>query len=163
MRNRELLALSIMLVSQLAPAQHCFAQVVAGNSQVASIGTAGQSVDLDSAYVNARNLLSLENYEDGIKLLTDLANGGYSRAQKLLGDLCRDGTRMPKNYEKAGQWYQKAADLGNVVSQTMIGVLYENGQGVEQNYQTAKEWYQKAAAQGYEPAQRQLQSLLQHK
>ena len=54
---------------------------------------------------------------------------------------------------KAVEWYQKAAEQGEVHAQYNLGVMYANGQGVKQDYLKAFEWYQKAAEQGDADAQ----------
>ncbi len=58
-----------------------------------------------------------------------------------------------KNYEKAVEWYQKAAAQGLSSAQCNLGFCYAHGQGVTQNYEKAVEWYQKAVAQGHSSAQ----------
>ena len=66
---------------------------------------------------------------------------------------------MPQDYDRAREWYQKAATAGDAGAMDSLGVLYENGYGVPQSYQKAKEWYQKAAAAGNADAQRRLRTL----
>ncbi len=58
-----------------------------------------------------------------------------------------------KNYEKAVEWYQKAAAQGLSSAQCNLGFCYESGRGVTQNYDKAVELYQKAAEQGNSNAQ----------
>ena len=53
-----------------------------------------------------------------------------------------------KEYEKAVEFYQKAADKGYTNAQYNLGVMYDNGWGVRQDYIKAVELYQKAADQG---------------
>ncbi len=61
-----------------------------------------------------------------------------------------------KDYAKAVEWFQKAADQGNADAQDWLGVCYYNGRGVQQDYKQAVEWYQKAANQGDAAAQNRL-------
>ena len=49
------------------------------------------------------------------------------------------------NYEKAVEWYTKAAEEGDSDAQYSLGICYSFGRGVEQNYEKAVEWYTKAA------------------
>lgn len=53
-----------------------------------------------------------------------------------------------ENFEKAAEWYQKAAGNGLDVAQWRLGELYARGIGVEQNINKAIELRTKAAEQG---------------
>ena len=55
------------------------------------------------------------------------------------------GRGIPKNYEKAMNWYLKSAKKGNGLAMNNIGYFYQNGLGVPVNYETAMNWYLKAA------------------
>ena len=55
---------------------------------------------------------------------------------------------MARDYGKAREWYQMAADAGNTDAMYNLGVLYANGYGVAQDYDKARQWYQKAADAG---------------
>lgn len=47
---------------------------------------------------------------------------------------------MPKNYEKAAEWYRKAADQGDTLAKESVDKLYRNGK-ISSNYniETTKE------------------------
>ena len=51
---------------------------------------------------------------------------------------------MAKDYEKAVEWFSKAAEQGNAKAMRRLGVCYKHGYGVEKDGVTAKEWYAKA-------------------
>ncbi len=57
------------------------------------------------------------------------------------------------NYNKAREWYEKAAIEGYSNAQNNLALMYANGQGVKQDYLKAKEWYEKAAIQGNSKAE----------
>ncbi len=61
-----------------------------------------------------------------------------------------------KDYLKAFEWCQKAAENGDTNAQTYIGNMYYYGDGVEQDYAKAMEWHQKAAWNGNASAQNNL-------
>lgn len=67
---------------------------------------------------------------------------------------------MTQDYDKAFEWYTKAADQGLDVAQLNIGDLYENGYGVPQDYDKAFEWYKKAAEQGNQEASNRIGRLV---
>ncbi len=49
-----------------------------------------------------------------------------------------------KDYEKAFEWFQKAADRGDGKAQYFLGDMYNKGKGVDQDSGKAFEWFQKA-------------------
>ena len=57
----------------------------------------------------------------------------------------KKGNGVKQNYEKAVEWYTKAAEQGNSEAQDTLGDCYYLGNGVEQNYEKAVEWYTEAA------------------
>jgi TPR repeat protein len=64
-----------------------------------------------------------------------------------------------KQYEKALEYFQLAADNGNAVAQDKLGIMYHKGYGVEKSYQKAVEYYQLSADNGYSNAQINLDNL----
>jgi TPR repeat protein len=67
--------------------------------------------------------------------------------------MIEQGRGAQKSFQKAAQWYQKAAKQGHVQAQNNLAWLYEKGQGVEQSLVTAYACFDVAAAQGFELAQ----------
>ncbi|MGA9211281.1 tetratricopeptide repeat protein [Kaistella sp.] len=53
-----------------------------------------------------------------------------------------------ENYQKARDYYEKAADLGSAYANVRLGYHYKKGLGVEKDYKKAFEYYQKAAKKG---------------
>ena len=62
------------------------------------------------------------------------------------------GTGVEQSYEKAVEWYLKAAEQGLAMAQYNLGEMYALGDGVEQSNEKAREWLQKAADQGFDCA-----------
>ena len=76
------------------------------------------------------------------------AEQGYSRAQRKLGEVYKDGILgQDKSLLKSFQWYNKAAEQGDSSAQFYIGYYYDKGQGVEKDAFKAVEWYLRASAQ----------------
>ena len=94
----------------------------------------------------------IKNEEKGNVILEYCALKGSARAQRRLGGCYYD----KKNYQKAVEWYTKAAEQGNASSQYSLGICYYKGYGVEKDYQKAVEWWTKAAEQGNASAQNNL-------
>jgi TPR repeat protein len=63
------------------------------------------------------------------------------------------GEGVDKDYKKAVEWFEKAAEEGLAAAQFHLGQMYESGWGVGQSDSMAMRWFAKAAAQGLEPAQ----------
>jgi hypothetical protein len=66
------------------------------------------------------------------------------------------GHGVTTDYEKAREWYEKAAEKGHANAQWSLGIIYYCGLGVQRNSVKAYEWHQKAAAQGLANAQHSL-------
>ena len=50
-----------------------------------------------------------------------------------------------KDYEKAMQWYNKAAEKGHPIAICNIGNMYAHGKGVEKDYEKAAQLLRQAA------------------
>lgn len=76
-----------------------------------------------------------------------------------LGENYYYGNGVVQSYEKAIEWYEKAANQGFEEAQCTLGYMYSNGKGVKQNYYKAVEWYRKAANKGYAKGQYNLGTM----
>ena len=85
--------------------------------------------------------------------------GGYN----LLGMLYMSGRGVPKNLNKARNYFEKAIDLGFKRSYGNLGLIYElGGQGIPQDKKKAKHYYKLAAKNGYAPPMFNLANLYAH-
>lgn len=92
-----------------------------------------------------------------IETLIMEASAGNSQAMNDLGMAYYEGTLLSKNYSKAMEWLQKAADAGETDCYYTIGMIYEKGgDGIKQNMDAAMSWYNKAADLGDEDAKLKL-------
>ena len=97
-----------------------------------------------------------------IAIILMIINPGILFAQTISDDFDKGNSYyygkngVPKDYEKALFWYEKAANKGNAKAQCMLGNIYELGYGVKKNDAKAVEWYNKAAEQGNVYAQCRL-------
>jgi hypothetical protein len=78
-----------------------------------------------------------------------------------LGLKYHKGTEVKQDYQKAVQWYRKAADQGHAHAQYNLGSMYYSGKGVCQDYSKAVRWLRKAAEQGSKDAQYLLAGMFQ--
>ena len=84
------------------------------------------------------------------------ANQGDPSAQYSLGLKYYSGEGVSQSYNKAFEWYQKAAMQNYSDAQYNLGYMYENGKGTSKDLSKALNWYKKSALQGDADAQNQL-------
>ena len=88
-----------------------------------------------------------------LNMLQTEADKQNPRAMLTLGNIWEGSISIQnRNYGKALEWYQKAADLDLTEAYFHVGVCYEIGMGTAPNMETALENYEKASAKGFAPA-----------
>lgn len=78
-----------------------------------------------------------------------------AQANLFLGKIYQEGSGVRINYQRAIQYYQKAA-REYPEAHYLIGYFYEAGSGVAKSWSTAKSYYQAAADKGHELAKKRL-------
>ena len=63
-----------------------------------------------------------------------------------LGEQYACGEGVPRDYDRARQWYAKAARQGHAHALLRLGDIHKEGKGVPRNGAKAQQWYAKAAA-----------------
>jgi hypothetical protein len=111
--------------------------------------------------VAAIAVLTVRAQQTGIDTaLLAKANSGDAAAQVAVGENYAAGTGVARDYKAAAQWYQKAADKGDVAGQLHLAVLYrDGGEGFERDMAQAAEWYRKAGDHGDVGAQGMMGTL----
>lgn len=84
-----------------------------------------------------------------------------SMAQYYLGSMYVNGEGVEKDYSRAVELFQKAAEQGHLKAQTNLGVMYYKGEGVSADLIEARKWFQKAAQQGDENAIFNLERIVE--
>jgi len=87
------------------------------------------------------------------------AENGQSKAMLNLGLLYEQGLGVARNFTKALEWYQKAANAGVGEAHMRVGVCYEIGVGTAADMGKAVANFEKAAALGHVPAQSKLAGI----
>lgn len=104
-----------------------------------------------------RGQQSCENDDNSKKFINAYVKAlqGSMQSQYEIGEYFEKGLSgtIPKNENKAFEWFQASGIQGHGQSQANLGKYYLNGIGTEKNYNKAVEWYQKAAHQGIASAQ----------
>ena len=75
------------------------------------------------------------------------AKRGDAEAQFKVGRMYEKGLGVKQDYNKAREYYEKAAAQNVGLAFVNLGYTYEKGLGVKQDYNKACEYYEKAAAQ----------------
>ncbi|HHT08532.1 MAG TPA: sel1 repeat family protein [Clostridiales bacterium] len=85
--------------------------------------------------------------EQALAWLQKAAHQNYDKAVFWMGRVHFYGwLGFDFDVKTAREYYEKAAELGNVEASIQLGFMYETGQSVERNYDKAREYYEKAAA-----------------
>ena len=84
------------------------------------------------------------------------AEKGQPRAMLNVGILNEQGIGVPRNFTKALEWWQKAADAGEKEALLRVALCYEVGMGTKADMGKAVSNLQKAAELNYAPAQHRL-------
>ena len=106
--------------------------------------------------------LDAHRFQEALKILKPLAEGGYTRAQFALGRLY---TTLPGGYRndpEALRWFQAAAKRGHAQAQHEIGTRHMHGNQMPKDLTRAIEWLEKAAAQGVGQAAQSLGHLYEN-
>ena len=72
------------------------------------------------------------------------AAGGNTIAMTRLGYMYGNGNGVPVDYQKAVEWYTKAADSGSSEAAWNLGNLYMGGYGVTKDVEEANRWFARA-------------------
>ncbi len=114
------------------------------------VAEAGNEHDPNVLVLNASQMQALEAR----------AQAGEANAQYVLGAAYRKGgPLLEKKPAATVQWWQNAAEQGNVKAQNGLGYMYHTGEGVARDYVQAAKWYRMAAEQGDAVAENNLGNL----
>lgn len=89
--------------------------------------------------------------ENGCKLILDDYKVRCKKQIHVLYSLAKiheEGNDTKQDFEKAFDYYLRAAEFGHIGAMYNLGSLYENGEGVAQDYRKAVEYYTQAANKG---------------
>jgi GAF domain/Sel1 repeat/PilZ domain len=110
-----------------------------------------------SKWVSAQNAAPHKAQPQSVEELQKLADQGDADAQYQIGVRFMD--RVPPDSVQAMQWFERAAESGNVAAQSALGAYYWAGRGVPQDLSKAYFWSAIALAQGDENSKQRLEGL----
>ncbi|HPF47625.1 MAG: sel1 repeat family protein [Alphaproteobacteria bacterium] len=108
-----------------------------------------------SAYADieqAKEAYFIGDYSRAMVEFVPLAEQGDTYAQIKVGQLYENGWGTDINYEKARQWYEKAALADDPLAHVALAKLYGYGRGVSKNFSRVQSHLLKAADLGYSHA-----------
>ena len=88
------------------------------------------------------------NYEEGFKLLTELAEKDYPEAMYNLGKIYFEGYGTRRDIIRANYWLMRATEGGHLFAAKMLGDCYYDGIGVAIDHKLAYKHYKMAADLG---------------
>ena len=106
--------------------------------------------------------LDAHRFQEALKILKPLAEGGYTKAQYTLAQLY---TTLPGGYRndpEAIRWLTAAARRGYAQAQLELGTRHMHGNQLPKDLNRAIEWLEKSAAQGIGQAAQSLGHLYEN-
>jgi len=88
------------------------------------------------------------NQDNDVAALQTEAEKGDRNAQFALAVRYQFGNGVKPDFNKAADWYSKAANAGHLGAMNNLAALYFDGKGVERNYTKAGELYKQLADVG---------------
>ena len=110
----------------------------------------GEGVAVDEAQAYTWFLLAAEGgsvpARDGVERLgAPLSPAERAEAFRKAGDMCLKGEEVPKDFDKALKWAERAAKAGDTDSMLWLAETYQEGRGVPKNAVRGLEWCRLAA------------------
>ena len=97
----------------------------------------------------ARDLMEANQFGDAMKELLPAARSGNAEAEELIGVMYAMGLGVPRDDERAFEWYLRASMKGHPGAQSGVGFYYEIGRGMPAPDLTrAYMWYALSAIGG---------------
>jgi TPR repeat protein len=88
-----------------------------------------------------------KDYTKGFEMIRESAKLGHSPSFVTLGYFYEKAVGMDEvDLEEAAFWYQKAADVGDLLGMSNLAMMYRLGSGVPKDLEKSVELFQKAAA-----------------
>jgi len=101
-----------------------------------------------------------EESTNGLQLLQDSAEKGYTPAMVYLGGIYENGQYVSTNYDRAFHWFSRAAAAGDADGELQLGACYHYGFGTAPDPTKTVQLYRLAAMQTNYVAMKSLGYLL---
>ena len=87
-------------------------------------------------------------YDDAFNRMLHVADDHHPRALFWVGSMYQKGRGTAVDFERANEFYRRAALLGNSDAQNNLGLMYRYGTGVQQDREKSFAWFSIAASNG---------------
>ena len=87
-------------------------------------------------------------YDDAFNRMLHVADDNHPRALFWVGTMYQKGRGTAVDFERAKEFYRRAALLGNSDAQNNLGLMFKHGTGVQKDREKAFAWFSLAAANG---------------
>ncbi len=135
--------MNAVLVPRLSPARSPLRATAMASAGFAAVLAAGCDGPSSPAF-----LFQTGRFEQSLTSAQALAANADAAALNLVGIHYYVGAGVERDFTAAGQWFERAARLGNADAQRNLGVLYLRGLGVRQDDFLAFAWFTEAAERG---------------
>lgn len=119
------------------------------------------------AYLYQNGISIVKNIDEARRLYEKGAANGHKGCKDALKQMeetaniqsyFQNGSKayQDHDYQKAANWFQKGAELGDPRSQYFFSLLYQDGLGVQKDLSMMIYWLQKSANQGFEYAEYEM-------
>jgi len=106
-------------------------------------------LETEAVFQQAMRAYIAEDYAEILRLMKQLADQGYAKAQSKLGWIYERGIGVNVNYYKALELYQKSKDKDDGFAYARLGFMYQRGVGVEKDTQKSVELLKQSIARGH--------------
>jgi TPR repeat protein len=145
---------AVVLLGTAGPGHAVIADAASTPLNLPTLGT--DAVPSDTTFDKATFELRHGHHREAIRLWELSAAAGNPRSQHALGALYSGGDAtvdVTPDYQKAVEWFRRAADEGYAPAQFDLGICFATGRGVPRDMLLAARWWEFAAAQGHVEAQ----------
>lgn len=157
-KNNDLSAMR--LLAEIYESNNNFHESLFWYKKLADMDDAKAQYRLGQLYYHGNSSFNIqENEQKAIKLFFSSANKAYAPAEFAISTAYRNGRGVLRDYKKAFEWANKAAEHGDINAQNNLGMHYKYGLGVKKSDTKALFWFKKAAEQGSHGAQSNLGDL----
>ncbi len=96
------------------------------------------------SYDNGINSYKQAKYKKAMDSFIIASNNDDNRAMLVIGIMYANGDGVTKNQTKSNEWFEKAANAGNIHAFSKLGNIYAS----KEDFVNAFKWFEKAALKG---------------
>ena len=106
-------------------------------------------LETEAVFQQAMRAYIAGEFAEMLRLMKQLSDQGYAKAQSKLGWIYERGIGVKVNYKKALELYQKSKNKDDGFAYVRLGFMYQRGVGVEKDTTKSVELIKKSIARGH--------------